>query len=159
MRRQEDYLAGAAAGVVAGLVAVFLMEKAQERLRPLAPPRLTGGRLSTGQAAETVSAAMSDRPTPPPVSSDAGRLVHYATGAALGLVYGVLAERFKAVTSGFGLSFGTGMAMGIDETLLPALGLAPPVEKATPGQHLYSLASHLVFGASLEGARRLLRGG
>ena len=152
MRRREDYLAGAAAGVVAGLVAAFLMEKAQERLRLLAP-RLTLP--STELAAEAVAG----KPMPPPVRSDAGRLVHYVTGAALGLVYGVLAERFKAVTSGFGLSFGTGMAMGIDESLIPALGLAPPVHKSTPGQHLYSLASHLVFGASLEGARRLLRGG
>ncbi len=96
---------------------------------------------------------------PPAARPAAGRVIHYASGAALGLVYGVLAERFKAVTTAFGLSFGTGIALSVDETLLPALGLAPPVAKTLPGDHIYSLANHMVFGMSMEGVRRLLRGG
>ncbi len=159
MRRQENYLAGAAAGIVAGLVAAYLMEKAQDKLQPLLPKADKQGTPSTEKAADAVAESVSGKPLSEPAKKSAGRLVHYATGAALGLVYGVLAERFQAITSGFGLSFGTGVAVGVDETLVPALGLAPPITKTSPTQHLYSIASHMVFGVGLEGTRRLLRGG
>jgi uncharacterized membrane protein YagU involved in acid resistance len=83
--------------------------------------------------------------------------VHYATGAGAGAVYGLLAEFAPRATFGLGAGYGTAVALGLDEMIVPALGLGKPATETPPSTHAYSLASHLVYGLTLEGVRRIVR--
>jgi putative membrane protein len=113
---------------------------------------------ATTKAADRVSEAVTNEPVPKVQKQRAGQLVHYAFGAGLGLLYGALATQWRGLTAGFGALFGLGVALVADEGLVPALRLGPPPTDVSPKTHLYSLASHLVFGASLEAGRRILGG-
>ena len=87
----------------------------------------------------------------------AGPAIHYGFAALVGAIYGGLAEVTDVTTSGFGALFGTLLFFGADEIAVPALKLAPPPGKVSADKHLYGWVSHLVYGASLEGARRGLQ--
>jgi hypothetical protein len=88
----------------------------------------------------------------------AGPAVHYAVGATGGLVYGVAAELAPGITTGVGLPYGTAFWLVVDEGMVPLLGFAKGPGEYPLSAHAYALASHLVFGATAEGVRRLLRG-
>ena len=88
----------------------------------------------------------------------AGPVVHYAVGATGGLVYGVAAELAPEITEGVGLPYGAAFWLVVDEGLVPLLGFATGPTEYPLSAHVYALASHLVFGATAEGVRRLLRG-
>jgi putative membrane protein len=88
----------------------------------------------------------------------AGPVVHYAVGATGGLVYGVAAELAPEITEGVGLPYGAAFWLVVDEGLVPLLGFAKGPTQYPLSAHVYALASHLVFGATAEGVRRLLRG-
>jgi hypothetical protein len=93
----------------------------------------------------------------PPSSSRValGTAAHYAFSAAAGLIYGVLAARYPALRSGFGVLYG-GLVWAIaDEGVVPALGLSRGPRELSAGIHAYSLIGHAVFGTTLEGVRRL----
>jgi putative membrane protein len=86
-------------------------------------------------------------------TGEGGPVVHYAFGALTGGVYGGLAEYSSKVTSGFGTSFGGVLFSTADLLAVPALNLAPPTSAlATP------FAAHIVYGATTEFVRRILRG-
>lgn len=146
-------LKGAAIGLVAGLAASFVMEKAQSVLQGDAEG---GGESSTTKAADKLSQATTGAAVPKPDKPKAGELVHYGFGAALGLVYGAVAAQWRGVTAGFGSLFGLGVALAADELLVPALGLGPWPTETPPKTHAFGVASHLVFGLSLEAVRRAL---
>jgi hypothetical protein len=148
----SSILKGAVIGVAAGLAASWVMEQAQSAMQ--GGQSGGGGESSTTKAADKVSETVADRPVAKPNKAKAGELVHYGFGAALGLVYGALASRWRGVTAGFGALFGVGVALGADEILVPALGLGPWPKDTSPKTHAYSLASHLVFGVALEAVRR-----
>ena len=88
---------------------------------------------------------------------DAGETVHYVTGAGIGGIYGLLAELAPGPTFGLGAGYGVAVALGVDEALVPALGLSRPAREVPASQHAYNLASHLVYSLTLEGARRVVR--
>src|SRR5690606_31440500 len=71
-----------------------------------------------------------------------GRLVHYATGTALGLLYALAAEREPRIASGGGLPLALGTMVLLDEVAVPAAGFGAPPNEAPPSSHLVSLASH-----------------
>ena len=112
---------------------------------------------ATVKAASTVSEKLFGHRLAPSEKQIAGAAVHYAVGATAGIVYGVASEFLPEVTSGFGLAFGTAFWLVIDEGVVPALGLAKRPAEYPLSIHAYALASHLVFGATAEGTRRLLR--
>lgn len=87
----------------------------------------------------------------------AGQAVHYGFGALLGPGYGLAAEYAPRITAGAGSAFGVGSAMLFDEAGVPAAGLGKAPWDAPESTHLYTLASHLVFGTIAEGTRRLIR--
>ena len=58
--------------------------------------------------------------------------------------------------NGFGLPFGAAVWAIADETLVPLFGLSKPPIAYPLSKHLYSLAAHLVYGATTEATRRLL---
>lgn len=171
---------GALAGVVAGLVASWAMNRFQDvwvsfsagsdsRKDDKSSDRESSN-LETNQSEEetqddaTVKAAsaISENLFKHKLTADekkiAGPAVHYATGAAGGLVYGVAAELAPEITEGVGLPYGAAFWLVVDEGLVPLLGFAKGPTEYPLSAHAYALASHLIFGATAEGVRRLLRG-
>jgi putative membrane protein len=89
----------------------------------------------------------------------ASPLVHYGFGTAMGALYGLAMEsrtlrKRQPLLAGAG--FGTGVFLFGDEMAVPALGLSGQSESSV-ATHLYGLASHLVYGVTAEGVRRLTR--
>ncbi len=156
---------GLLAGALAGAAASWVMERFQEQwlLREGDAGETPGnmGALGTEpatmKAADTVAQAVTGVPVPAQQRELAGEAMHYATGAGVGGVYGVLAEIAPGPTFGLGAVYGAAVALGVDEMLVPALGLSKPARDVPPSQHAYNLASHLVYGLTLEGARRVFR--
>ena len=87
----------------------------------------------------------------------AGTAVHYAFGTLSGGLYGALAELTPQVTTAAGLPFGAGFWLLADEISMPLLGLSKGPTEYPVSTHVYSLASHLVYGMTAEVSRRALR--
>ena len=154
---------GLVAGVLGGVAASYVMEQFQAVWTKAEEE--TGGSGSSGgeddpatvKAADRVAMAVTGHPVPSAQRETAGEAVHYATGAGVGGVYGAFAEIAPVLTFGFGAAYGTAVAIGLDDTLVPKLGLAKGPKETPPSIHAYGLASHLVYGLTLEGVRRLVR--
>lgn len=112
---------------------------------------------ATVKAASTLSEGVFGHELTPDQKKIAGPAVHYAVGAAGGIVYGVAAELAPEITKGAGLPYGTAFWLVVDEGLVPLLGFAKGPGEYPLSAHAYALASHLVFGATAEVVRRLLR--
>lgn len=156
-----DLFKGLFAGALAGVAASWAMERFQEQW---AQAKQTSGSSGSGQdepstikAADRVALAVTGSPVAPAHREAAGELVHYTTGAGIGAVYGLVAEIAPGPSFGFGAAYGTAVALGLDEAIVPALGLSKKAKDTPPSEHAYSLASHLVYGLTLEGARRIIR--
>ena len=87
----------------------------------------------------------------------AGAAVHYVFGTATGGLYGALAEVTPQVTTGVGLPFGAAFWLLADEISVPLLGLSKGPTEYPVSTHVYSFASHLVYGVTAEFSRRALR--
>ena len=105
--------------------------------------------------------AAAGRVVRPKAQGAASEAVHYATGLALGALYGAAVEFAPAIAAGGGAAFGGVVWLPLDEGLVPVLDLAPPSRETARRGHAYALASHALFGVSLDLARaamaRLLR--
>lgn len=156
--RKADALRGAIAGFAAGLVASLAMDLAQRALAKVQPPDDQNSEPATEKAADRVVEAASGSPVPAASKPIAGQAVHYAFGALLGVGYGIAAEYNEKITAGAGSIFGAGSAILFDEAAVPAAGLGDGPWEASPSTHLYTLASHLIFGTIAEGTRRRVRG-
>lgn len=153
---------GLMAGALAGVAASYVMERFQTAW--MEAEQKAGGSAAIGEgdpatvrAADRVAVAATGGTVPADKREFAGELVHYSTGGGVGAVYGALAEIAPGPTFLLGAAYGGAVALGIDDALVPALGLAKPAKETPPSVHAYSLASHLVYGLTLEGARRILR--
>jgi len=156
--RTGKLLRGALAGLVAGVAASFAMDQFQAALTALS----SGGggdegkkqEPATQKAADRVGRALTGREPSSARKPLAGQAMHYALGIGLGVTYGIAAELRPSVTAGFGTAFAFGTATLLDEGAVPALGLGQVPWKAELTGHLYSYASHLVFGSTAELVRR-----
>jgi putative membrane protein len=72
-------------------------------------------------------------------------------------MYGALAELSPQVTTAAGLPFGAAFWLIADEVTVPLLGLSKGATEYPVSTHVYSLASHLVYGMTAEISRRALR--
>ncbi|RZM13598.1 MAG: DUF1440 domain-containing protein, partial [Sphingomonas sp.] len=97
---------GLVAGVIAGAVASFAMDRFQAAASPLLPSSGSDSEPATEKAADAVSSGITGRKVPDADKPLAGQAVHYAVGIALGAAYGVAAEFRPSVTTGFGTAFG-----------------------------------------------------
>lgn len=160
-RRAEsppDPLRGAIAGLAAGLLASLAMDLAQKALSQIKPSDDSDeDEPATEKAADRVSESITGEPVSDANKPIAGQAIHYGFGALLGLGYGIAAEYRPEVTAGRGAGFGLTTATLFDEIGVPAAGLGDAPWKADAATHLYTLASHLVFGTATEGTRRLVR--
>lgn len=153
--RPAPVLRSAAIGLAAGLIASFAMERFQAAATALSGSD-DDGEPATERAADAAARIATGADVSDANKPLAGQLVHYAVGAGLGLGYAVIARRRPGVTAGFGGAFGLATAALLDEVAVPAAGFGPPPWKTPAATHAYSLASHLLFGAAVEGARRAL---
>ena len=150
--------AAAAAGLVAGLVASFVMDRFQAGVAALSSSSSdSDAEPATEKAADKVSQVVVGHPVSDDRKPLAGQAVHYALGAGLGIVYVVAAEYRPTLTAGYGTAFAVANTALLDEAAVPAAGLGDAPWKTPPSTHLYSVASHIVFGTVTEGVRRVLR--
>lgn len=112
---------------------------------------------ATVRAAEVVSQRVLGHELTEQEKDYAGPAMHYGFGAAVGTVYGTLAETFPPVTAAGGTLYGTAVWGMADEVVVPATGLSSPPTQHPPSMHLYALAAHLVYGATVEAVRRVVR--
>ncbi|HUH64407.1 MAG TPA: DUF1440 domain-containing protein [Terracidiphilus sp.] len=110
---------------------------------------------ATMKAAGRLARALAGRELTYEQKKTGGPIVHYAFGAVMGGIYGGLAEHSPQVTNGFGTAFGGALFAGADVIAVPALNLAEASSDlpslATP------FAAHLVYGATTELVRRVMR--
>jgi len=163
---------GVIAGAVGGLAAAWIMNqfqsgwsRAAEALQHSNTPQGEQERHTrdgdvedaTMKTAARISAGFFHRKLSREQKKKLGPVVHYAFGAGMGAAYGALAELEPRTTLGAGLPYGTAVFIGADEIAVPAFGLSKPPKEYPASAHLYGLASHLVYGLSLEMARRGVR--
>ena len=109
-------------------------------------------RRAASVAAETVAGRRLDEREKDAV----GPLFHYGFGAVAGALYGALAARAPQVATGAGVPYGAAVFLTATELALPLAGLARKPTEYPPARHLASLATHLVYGVTLEAVRRRL---
>lgn len=150
-----SYVKAAAAGLAAGLVAAGAMELFQ-RVAGTAMGQTGEGEPATVKAANSVALAVTGHDLPEAAKGPAGEAVHYVTGAALGLGYGVLVALAPKLRAGFGTGYGLAANVLIDNAIVPAAGLGPKPTETSAATQAYGGLSHLLFGLALEGVRHAL---
>ena len=149
------------AGAFGGLVASYAMNQFQRLLstaeNSISPsdsePRQSSGdggdesgESATVRTAQALSHAIGKGDIPNSRKESAGSAVHYAFGASVGAVYGALASEVPAVTSGFGVAYGSAVWLISDEIAVPALGLSGPPTDSPLSTHVNALAAHCFYG-------------
>lgn len=163
-------LKGVVAGAAGGLVASWVMNqfqtgwgKAAEKYSktPQGEQERQRGDAdaddATMKTAQKISEIVFHRQLSRQEKKKLGPVVHYAFGVGTGALYGAIAEIVPRATFGAGLPYGTAVFLGADEVAVPALGLSKWAKEYPASAHLYGLASHLVYGLSLEMVRRGVR--
>ena len=113
---------------------------------------------ATVKAARTISEKALRHPLRDREKNRAGELVHYAFGTLNGAAYGALAEVSPLARACAGTLFGAALFVVADEILVPALGWSKSPAKYPWTTHVYGFASHLVYGATTDGVRRMVLG-
>ena len=160
---------GVIAGLVGGLIGTIVMTQFQNAWSK-ASEALKDGRGqdnedhqqekedATMKAAGKIVSSIGGRSLSHEQKKKYGPVVHYSFGTLQGGVYGAITELTPS-SGGLlpGLVFGAVLFAAADELAVPALGLSSKASESPLSSHIYGLASHLVYGASTEIARRGLR--
>jgi putative membrane protein len=112
---------------------------------------------STVKTARIISRRVFHRELPEEQKERAGLAVHYAFGSTVGALYGALCEVVPALARGAGLPFGTAVWLGANEIAVPAFRLGKPPTRVPLSEHVFSLATHFVYGLTTDTVRRLIR--
>lgn len=159
-RRKPKTWKGLAAGVAAGVVATWTMNQFQaavSRLGNHKRRKRESDEDATVKAAERIAETVFHRRLSRDERQRAGNIVHYAYGAAIGGLYGVLAERKKPVRKLAGVPYGTAVWLLGDEIAVPALRLSKSPTEYPISVHAKALASHLVYAATANLVWRTVR--
>ena len=163
---------GVAAGVAAGLVGTifmtgfmglceksgeFVKEEFEDRSRRQQQEQRGEQEPPTDKVASDLSKNIFQRELEGDTKRLAGNAVHYGFGAAIGGIYGALAELYPALTTGHGTLYGSTVWLGADELALPALGYTPSPQERAMSEHIYGASSHVVYGLVTETVRGALR--
>ena len=184
MSTQSDITKGLAAGVAGGLVASLVMNQFQALLHKLmeGESRSHGAQsMQQGLPDHGISRELQKRGSDDPQDNAAvrtgnavaefvfnqkltkpekeaaGAIAHYAMGVTSGAIYGAVAELVPLTTIVEGLPFGAAVWVIADEAVVPALGLSKRADEYPLSTHVYSFASHLIFGLTTEIVRRKVR--
>ncbi len=115
--------------------------------------RLTAGRKPADRSDEYESP-----PEPIQRSEPSGQLVHYASGAGWGALYGIVRESVPWMRTPAGMAAFSGAVWAISEGVIrPGLELAPPLHAREVKNVGYDLGSHLIYGATTAAAYEALR--
>jgi putative membrane protein len=174
--RQPNPTLGALAGALGGLAGSWAMVRfnhaiggggfrppdAHGHRRAHATPNDTDGTFpdepASMQVASAVAAPAIGRPLTEEEKEIGGPIMHYLFGALMGAMYGAAAETQPSTTSGAGVPFGTAVWLAAGEVGVPLAGLSAPPTRYPLSRHLAAFGSHVVFGLTVEGVRRLFRG-
>jgi hypothetical protein len=179
MRSEQTYASdvwrGAMAGAIGGAVASSAMVlfnhllgstgfgredrgRRKQHRRADAKPNDADGTISDEPASEKAASNLVEAATGAELTERGrkigGSIVHHAFGVVAGAMYGAFAARLPAVATGGGLPYGMLVWIAGPETGLPLAGLARTPTQYPPSRHIASLATHLVFGSTLEAVRR-----
>lgn len=153
-----DLFLGALAGLAGGLAASFAVKRFEKLWSAISPGNDRDDEDPPNvKVADIVARAASGRTLSGGAKKTGGAAVHYGLGAALGIAYGIAAELRPQATAGFGTAFGVVTALALEETLVPAAGLADPPWNVALGRHVFGMTSHLLFGVVTESARSTIR--
>ncbi len=135
---------------------------AAQRYRMHASPNDTDGTISdepaTMQAASKITETLTGRPLDERGRRIGAPIVHYAFGVATGAAYCTLVELRPDAAAGWGAAFGMAVWLVADELGMPLAGLADPPSRYPLARHGAALLTHLGYGLTVEGTRRLLLG-
>lgn len=178
MSQTSNVMKGAAAGALAGLAASWAMNLLMAGVARATTSRSAGNDPQrrkfaiaeatrawqekadpTGEAADSAAELVLGRHLTDKERRVAGPVVHYAFGTCAGAFYGALAESRPGVVTGAGVPFALSLWLIGDEVANPLFGLTPPPNRIALSAHAAQFASHIVYGLTLEGVRRLLRHG
>ena len=158
---------GAIAGLAGGLVGSWSMNQFQAGVSRLSRATSEGGAGSspsppqeddaTVRAASAILESAVDRELTQDEKKIAGPVIHYAFGSTMGALYGAAAEIAPAAGKVWGLPFGAVLWLGADEIGVTAAGLSRPPGEVPASTHASALAAHLVYGATADAVRRLVR--
>lgn len=172
MSKERHVFRGLVAGVAGGLAASWVMNefiagpgpgvasavnRATGANQP-EPPSTGDERDSTMKVADTLTEiATGGRHLTLEQQKKGGPIVHYGFGALMGGLYGALAEVMPSVKAGFGTTFASALFTGADIIAVPTLKLGKPADEQKPGALAEYYLAHVVYGASTELVRRLIR--
>ncbi|HTV07722.1 MAG TPA: DUF1440 domain-containing protein [Candidatus Aquilonibacter sp.] len=161
---------GVLAGVAGGLAAAWVMnefsgtlgKKLSDAVETSAEKRLleaqSDGEDATMKAADKITEAVTGGQHLTHEQREVGGpIVHYSMGAVMGGLYGALAEFCPVTRSGFGTTFGGVLFATADLFGVPAAGLGKWPDQYPVSSLANPLATHLVYGATTELVRRLVR--
>jgi putative membrane protein len=149
---------GLLAGAVGGLIACFAMSQFHSFFQKVELPSGADKQEdSTVKTASAVSQRIFHHELTPQQKKIAGPAVHYGFGASIATLYGAAVEVLPVLRIGWGMPFGVAVWLGAHVITVPALGLSEPVTRSTPLREAVEFGAHLVYGAVVEGIRRLLR--
>ena len=173
--REPHLVRGVVAGAIGGLVASWVMNVFMEDAGPkiqqaaetiTGQPHQSAGKGekddepkedATMKAADAVvSTVTGGRHLSFEQKQKGGPVVHYAFGAAMGALYGGLAEYSPAARAGFGTAFAAALFAVADLWAVPALHLSGSSKDAPVSSLATPLSAHLVYGATTESVRRLV---
>ena len=178
--REPNPMLGALAGAIGGLAGSWAMVRFNHLIkrggapsdrhgdryahrRSDARPNDTDGTIpdepGSMQAAEALAEPLIGRELTEREKEVGGSALHYLFGAAVGALYGASAEIEPEPTAGAGIPFGTTVWLVADEMGMTLAGFASSPLHYPPARHAAAFGSHVVFGLTVEGVRRLLRGG
>jgi hypothetical protein len=125
-----------------------------------AKPNDTDGTISdepaSRKAASRTAEAVTGQRLDEREKSIAGPIVHHLFGAVAGAVYGAAVARLPALAAGGGVPYGVAVWVAAAEAGLPLTGLSRPPDAYPASRHAASLATHVVFGATLDAVRRAM---
>jgi len=159
-----------AIGVLSGLLASWVKALSEPRLQTVAervlPPspeqKLEVGADPAGRPENMppavivgrVALAVGHRRLTPSQRVRAQLVIHYSTGAGLGVAYVAAANRWTIASRGRGSLAGLVIYAGTHGSLLPAFGIQRPPWRLAPAAVAWEAISHAVFGVALDGVRR-----
>jgi hypothetical protein len=161
-RRHRSVWKGMLAGLAGGLAASWTMNQFQAGLKKVNGNGQQQGERREGadatvKAASAVSETVANHQLTHDEKKVAGPVVHYVFGSTIGALYGAAAEFSPMTTKGWGVPFGAAVFVGADEIGVPLAGLSEPPHKVPASTHASALAAHLVYGATTDGVRRIVR--
>ena len=146
-----DRLKGTLAGMVGGVAGAYAMSQFQSLWRR-SEDDIANEVLAQTTAKHVVGHALNRDEL-----ALAAPAVHYVFGSTVGALYGAAAEGTPEVRVGAGTGLGIALWAAADEVAMPLLGLSGPTTAREAELHLQSFAAHIVYGATTEMVRQIVR--